>query len=463
GEMALLTGTELSPTTPTELESALERDRVEFLFAMFVDLHGKPCAKLVPVDALDQLLSDGAGFAGFAAGPMGQKPSSPDMLAMPDISSYMPAPWRPGLGILQCDPYCDGEPWAYAPRVILGRALQLLANAGMSMRAGAEAEYFLIRHGDNGAIEIADSRDRAALPCYDARALTRMYDHLTSVARLQTELGWSNYASDHEDANGQFEQNFRYAEPMITADRIIVFRYMVHTLASDAGMAATFMPKPFGHLTGNGLHMHTSLWDPDGTVELFCDPDDKRGLGLSQLAYQYIGGLLTHAPALTAITCPTVNSYKRLAAPAPNSGAAWSPAFATYGGNDRTQMLRVPEPGRVENRLIDGSANPYLALAGQIAAGLDGIQRGLDPGDPCSTDLLRTSPERASELGLLPLPSTLVEALDFLEDDAVLRAALGKTSGGDYLDYFVEVKRTEFRSYHSAISPWELDTYLNLF
>ncbi len=446
-----------------DFESALERDGIEFLFAMFVDLHGKPCAKLVPVAALDGLLKDGAGFAGFAAGPMGQTPASPDIMAMPDLSSYMPAPWRPGLGIIQCDPYCEGEPWPFAPRVILRRALERLTSAGFAMRAGAEAEYFLVREGATGQIEVADARDRSALPCYDARALTRMYEHLTTVARHQSELGWGNYANDHEDANGQFEQNFRYADPMITADRIIVFRYMVHTLAGDAGMLATFMPKPFQHLTGNGLHMHTSLWNVEGTTELFLDPDDARGLGLSQLAYSYIGGLLAHAPALTALTCPTVNSYKRLAAAAPTSGAAWSPCFATYGGNDRTQMLRVPEPGRVENRCIDGSANPYLALTAQIAAGMDGVSKGLDPGGPCQSDLLSLTQQQGSALDLTRLPSTLIEAVSFLEKDDVLREALGKTPDGEYIDYFVETKRAEFFSYHAQVSAWEIDRYLSLF
>jgi glutamine synthetase len=448
--------------TPDDLEDALARDEIEFLFAMFVDLHGKPCAKLVPVTALEQLLNDGAGFAGFAAGPLGQTPASPDLIAIPDVSSYMPAPWRPGLGIIQCDPTCEGEPWPYAPRVILRRMLGELAEAGFAMRCGAEAEYFLLRRNTSGGLEIADPQDSSGLPCYDARALTRMYDHLTTVARMQNELGWSNYATDHEDANGQFEQNFRYAEPLVTADRIVVFRYMVHTLAADAGMLATFMPKPFAHLTGNGLHMHTSLWDSSGSTELFLDRHDS-GLGLSELAYQYIAGLLAHAPAMVAVTCPTVNSYKRLAAPAPSSGAAWAPAYATYGGNDRTQMLRVPEPGRVENRCIDGAANPYLALSVQIAAGLDGITRALKPGPPCSADLLSMTPGQAADLGLRALPSTLAEAIGCLAGDDVLRAALGPTPGGDYIDYFIDVKRAEFRAYHAAISPWEIERYLSLF
>jgi len=443
-----------------ELLDAIERDGIEFLFAMFVDLHGKPCAKLVPASAVDQLLEDGAGFAGFAAGPMGQVPSSPDILAMPDLSSYTPAPWQPGLAILQCDPHCEGEPWPFAPRVILRRQIEHLSDNQMALKVGAEAEYFLVRRAADGTIEVADPLDRSAMPCYDARALTRMYDHLTAVSRHINTLGWANYANDHEDANGQFEQNFQYADPLTTADRVIVFRYMVHSLAAQAGMLATFMPKPFSHLTGNGLHLHLSLWDEEGT-SVFAEESDPRGLGVSRLGYSFIGGLLDHAKALTAVTCPTVNSYKRLASPAPNSGAAWSPAYATYGGNDRTHMLRIPDAGRVENRCVDGSANPYLALSALIAAGLDGIDRNVDPGDPCALNLLEITEQDARQAGLEAMPPTLWHALESLEADPILRQGLGKTSEGDYVDYYVSTKRDEFHSSHREVTHWELDRYLS--
>jgi glutamine synthetase len=449
-----------SITTKEQLIAATERDGVEFLFAMFVDMHGKPCAKMVPVSAIDGLLSDGAGFAGFAAGPMGQTPSSPDILAMPDLSSYMPAPWRPGLGIIQCDPYVLGEPWPFAPRVILRRQLERLAEAGLFLNVGAEVEYFLVRRSAAGGIEVADPLDQAKAPCYDARALTRMYDHLTTVSRHMNTLGWANYANDHEDANGQFEQNFKYADPMTTADRVIVFRYMVHALAAEAGMLATFMPKPFSNLTGNGLHMHLSMRD-ENDAELFMDSSDNRGLGMSALGYSFIAGLLEHAQALTAITCPTVNSYKRLASAAPDSGAAWSPVFATYGGNDRTHMLRVPDPGRVENRCIDGSSNPYLTISALAAAGLDGIERKLNPGDPCELNLLKLTEDEAEERGLVSMPMTLWHALEHLVGDDVLREGLGKTCDGDYVDYFVTTKRSEVRSSHSEVTPWELNRYLS--
>jgi len=247
---------------------------------------------------------------------------------------------------------------------------------------------------------------------------------------------------------------------MTTADRVIVFRYMIHSLAAEAGMLATFMPKPFSNLTGNGLHMHLSMWDEDDT-ELFADPGDSRGLGMSDMGYSFIAGLLEHAQALAAVACPTVNSYKRLASAAPDSGAAWSPVYATYGGNDRTHMLRVPDPGRVEDRCIDGSANPYLTMSAIIAAGLDGIEQGLNPGDPCELNLLKLTPDEASERGLLSMPMTLWHTLEHLEADDVLRDGLGKTSEGDYVDYFVATKRAEVRSSHSEVTPWELDRYLS--
>jgi glutamine synthetase len=359
----------IMPDVEGELRARAEADGVEFFFAMFVDMHGKPCAKMVPIEALDVLLGGGAGFAGFAAGPMGQSPADADMIAVPDPASYMLAPWQPGLAVLQCDISVEGEPWPYAPRLILKGMLEKAHARGLDYKVGCEAEYFLVRRLADGGIEVADPLDRSAAPCYDAKGLTRMYSHLTTISKYVNRLGWANYANDHEDANGQFEQNFHYADALTSADRLIFFRYMVHMVAHQAGLAATFMPKPFANLTGSGLHLHSSLWDSATGEELFADPADPRGLGLSQMAYQYIGGLITHGPAMAAVTCPTVNSYKRIGVGAPVSGATWAPGYATYGGNNRTQMLRVPDGGRVENRACDGAANPYLAMAVQLAAG----------------------------------------------------------------------------------------------
>ena len=446
-----------------ELAARAESDGVEFFFAMFVDMHGKPCAKMVPVEALDVLMGGGAGFAGFAAGPMGQSPADPDMIAVPDPASYTVTPWEPKLAVLQCDIHVEGQPWPYTPRLILKGMVDKARARGLVCNIGFEAEYFMVRGTPDGGIEVADPLDRSAVPCYDAKGLTRMFDHLTTVSRYMNRLGWANYANDHEDANGQFEQNFAYADALTSADRLIFYRYMVHTLAHQAGLLATFMPKPFANLTGSGLHMHSSLWDAETGAELFADPADPRGLGLSAMAYHYIGGLIAHAPALAAVLCPTVNSYKRFGVGAPQSGATWAPAYATYGGNNRTQMLRVPDAGRVENRGCDGSANPYLAAAAQLAAGLDGIDRGLDPGEPNSDNLYVLSAEEVTRRGIQVLPPTLLHAADALVGDDVLREALGKTPDGDYIDYFAKVKREEFQAWHSVVTDWETERYLTLF
>jgi glutamine synthetase len=446
-----------------ELAAKAESDGVEFFFAMFVDMHGKPCAKMVPVEALAVLMGGGAGFAGFAAGPMGQSPADPDMIAVPDPASYTVAPWEPKLAVLQCDIHVEGQPWPYTPRLILKGMVDKARARGLVCNIGFEAEYFMVRSTPDGGIEVADPLDRSAVPCYDAKGLTRMFDHLTTVSRYMNRLGWANYANDHEDANGQFEQNFAYADALTSADRLIFYRYMVHTLAHQAGLLATFMPKPFANLTGSGLHMHSSLWDAETGAELFADPADPRGLGLSAMAYHYIGGLIAHAPALAAVLCPTVNSYKRFGVGAPQSGATWAPAYATYGGNNRTQMLRVPDAGRVENRGCDGSANPYLAVAAQLAAGLDGIDRGLDPGEPNRDNLHALPAEEVTRRGIQVLPPTLLHAADALVGDDVLREALGKTPDGDYIDYFAKVKREEFQAWHSVVTDWETERYLTLF
>ncbi|MBW3603790.1 MAG: type III glutamate--ammonia ligase [Actinobacteria bacterium] len=450
------------PDDREQLRTQAEKDDIEFFFAMFVDMHGKPCAKLVPADTFDTLTTEGVGFAGFAAGPLGQSPADPDLMAIPDPSSYTPVPWQPGLAVLQSDLYVDGEPWPYAPRWILKWELERLATRGLVLKTGAEAEYFLVRRRPEGGIALADPLDTADKPCYDAKGLSRMYDHLTTVSTYMNTLGWSNYANDHEDANGQFEQNITFADALTTADRVVFFRYMVHTLAHEAGMAATFMPKPFDHLTGSGLHTHTSLWTDDGNP-LFHSDDDARQLGLSSDAYHFIGGVLEHAPALTAVMCPTVNSYKRMGVGAPTSGATWAPAYATYGGNNRTVMLRVPEPGRFENRVVDGAANPYLAFAAMSAAGRDGMDRGVDPGDPVTENLYALSLDDVRGRGIAPLPATLDRAVDALVDDAVLRDALGEVPDGHYIDYFADTKRDEFRAYHRTVSGWEVDRYLTLF
>ena len=434
---------------------------IEFYFAQFVDLHARPSAKLVPAASLETLLAEGAGFAGFAAGELGQLPSDPDIAAIPDISSFTPVPWQQNLARFACDVYVDGEEWPYDPRTILRRQVARARAKGYELMVGLELEYFLLRQRPDGALELADPLDTLEKPCYDLKALTRNYEFLTTVSRYVNELGWGNYANDHEDANGQFEQNFTYADALTSCDRAIFFRYMVHTLAQQRGLLATFMPKPFTDLTGNGCHFHMSLWD--GDTNLFLDENDPRGLGLSELAYNFIGGLKKHAKAYIGVTAPTVNSYKRLKQGTTTSGATWSPVYISYGYNNRTQMLRVPGPGRVEDRTIDGSCNPYLAATVVLAAGLDGIENKLDPGDPNVGNLYTTSPDELARQGVELLPANLLDATRELERDDVLREALGRGRDEDYVDYFIKVKRDEWTRYHEQVTAWEIKEYLTRF
>jgi glutamine synthetase len=453
---------ETSPS-PQELRATLEELGVEFLFAQFVDMHGKPNAKLVPVGHLEDLLEDGAGFAGFAAGDIGQGPHDPDIAAMPDVRSLTHLPWKPEVARFACDVTVEGEPWPYCPRTILRNQLARARELGFEFKMGCELEYFLVRRREDGGIELADPLDTLDQPCYDMRALTRSLGFVTDVARHVNALGWDIYATDHEDANGQFEQNFQYDDALVSCDRAIFFRYMVESLAQERGLLATFMPKPFGHLTGNGCHMHMSLWDGDRPLLHRDVADDPRGLGLSDAGYHFIGGLMAHAKAYIAVTAPIVNSYKRLRVGDPRSGATWAPAYVSYGYNNRTQMLRVPAPGRVEDRTVDGACNPYLAATVLLAAGLDGIERELDPGDPNSLNLYETTPAQRAELGIETLPENLLDATRELERDDVIRKALGTTRDGDYVDYFVACKRREVQAAHEQITQWELDHYLQLF
>ena len=249
---------------------------VRFLLATFVDMTGKPCAKLVPVEAADELEAGAMGFAGYAAGLIGQKPQDADLIAVPDLASFTPVPFiKEGLAIIHCDPHVNGKPWPYAPRVILKNTLARLADQGMQAKIGAEVEYFLVNKNDDGTLSTADARDDSPRPCYDARGVTRMYDHLTSISEAMNGLGWGNYANDHEDAAGQFEQNFNYADALTTADRVVTLRYILNILAEQRGMTATFMPKPFTDRTGTGLHFHLSLWS--GAEALFPGTTGRRG------------------------------------------------------------------------------------------------------------------------------------------------------------------------------------------
>ncbi len=443
--------------TLDQVRELVKEKGLEYFLCSFVEMSGAPKAKLVPAAHLDTMAAEGAGFAGFAAGEMGQGPHDPDMVSIPDFNSLVIVPWRPNMAWVTGDIHVNGDQWPYCPRTILRRQLQNAKDRGYRLNFGVEAEFMLLKLGENGDYIPWDALDTLEKPCYDLRSLHRNLDVMTTLMKYMQGLGWYPYANDHEDANCQFEINWRYSDALTTADRHTFFKWMVKTVAEEHGLMATFMPKPFQNLTGNGAHFHMSLWDADNDTNLFLDEQDVNGL--SESAYWYMGGILHHAQALAAITNPLVNSYKRLVRGAPRSGATWAPVYVTYGGSNRTQMVRIPGPGDIECRTVDGAGNPYLAAAAMLAAGLDGIDKKMDPG-PRNDDNLYEVPEpELRQRGINFLPTTLTEALDHLEEDDVVKNALGKT----YAQYYIDGKREEWNRYHRSVSRWETDNYLTLY
>jgi glutamine synthetase len=291
------------------------------------------------------------------------------------------------------------------------------------------------------------------------------------------EMGWNVHSLDHEDANSQFEFDFAYSDVMTMADRYVLFRMMAKEIARRYGYEATFMPKPWAEKTGSGAHFNMSLDDLKTGKNVMGDASDKRGCGLSKVAYQFIAGVLAHGPAIAAVSCPTVNSYKRLVKTGSMTGFTWAPIYVTYGYNNRTNMMRVPwirpeiegdakahkgvylSSARLECRAVDTACNPYLAAAMMLAAGLDGIEKKMDPGNPNQDNLYLVSEGDLKKRKIETLPRTLLEAVD-----AFRRDSFGKKVFGEGLyNSFIELKEREWWNYHNTVSTWELDNYLSKF
>jgi glutamine synthetase len=421
---------------------------IKYFLISFVDLFGHLRSKLVPARAIDGMQKNGAGFAGFAAW-LDMSPADSDMFGIPDPSSLIQLPWNKEIGWLASDLWMDGKEVSASPRVILKRQLTTAMKAGYRMRTGVECEYFLTTMDGS---EISDEYDMQAKPCYDQQALMRRFPVIREVCDSMLELGWGPYQNDHEDANGQFEMNWDYNDALITADRHVFFKYMVKTIAEKHGFRATFMPKPFAHLTGNGCHTHVSVWDKTGKKNLFLNKRDD--LGVSNLAYEFLGGIMHSATALCAVFNPTVNSYKRINAPVTNSGATWAPNSVTYSGNNRTHMIRIPDDGRFELRLMDGAVNPYLGQAAILAAGLDGVVNNRDPGPPLMINMY-TEGHKAGKVQKLPL--NLLDALRLLEKNSVLADAWGKETVKSY----VKLKMLDWQDFSSQLTEWEKRTTLD--
>lgn len=433
----------------TTLLSEFARENgVRYFLISFTDLFGVQRSKLVPTQAIDGMAVNGAGFAGFAAW-LDMTPADPDILAIPDRDSLIQLPWQPDVAWMAADLYMNGQAVEQTPRWVLKQVVDKAAALGYRVKTGVECEYFLLSADGE---QISDGRDRASKPCYDQQALMRRFEVIAEICDAMLKLGWGAYQNDHEDANGQFEMNWTYADALVTADRHAFFKYMVKAIAEKHGLRATFMPKPFPHLTGNGCHTHLSVWDLAGNTNLFDDSNGK--LGLAPLAYQFIGGVLHSAAALCAFTNPTVNSYKRINAPVTASGATWSPNTISYSGNNRTHSIRIPEPGRFEFRLADGAANPYLLPAALIASGLDGMKHQRDPGDRRDNNAY-TDPLPSGILNRLP--ANLLDALRCLEADTVLTPILGSV----LVLAYTKLKHQEWNEYSTHISPWELETTLD--
>jgi len=438
-----------------EAKKFLAKHNVKSVLAQFVDIHGAAKAKAVPAAHFEDILNTGAGFAGFAVWGLGIEPHGPDFMAVGDLDTLSLVPWQPGYARIVCDGHVHGKPWDFDARVTLKKQVARLQAQGLTFMTGLEPEFSLLKRGVAGRIEPCEDSDTLAKPCYDYKGLSRARVFLDRLVESLIAVGIDVYQVDHEDANGQFEVNYTYADCLTSCDHYIYFKMAAAEIARDMGLICSFMPKPFANRPGNGMHMHMSL--SDGKRNLFEDKKDTRGLDLSPMAYHFLGGLLKHGPALAAICAPTVNSYKRLVVGRSLTGATWAPAYLSYGDNNRSSMVRVPG-GRLELRLPDGACNPYLATAAVIAAGMDGIAHKLDPGAPHNVNLYELSDAELKKQGIGILPQNLHEALTALEEDKVIRDALGPVA-----DEFLKLKHMEWVEYMRHVSEWEIDSYLEFF
>ena len=439
---------------PKNLAQIAKQKKIKYFLISFVDLFGVLRSKLVPAQAISGMQKDGAGFAGFATW-LDMTPADSDMFGVPDPNSLIQLPWNKEVGWLASDLYMDGKPVKASPRVMLKEQIKKMTQKKLQMKSGVECEYFLI--SEDGS-SIADKRDIQSKPCYDQSALMRRYNLIKEICDCMIEMGWKPYQNDHEDANGQFEMNWDYSDSLITADRHVFFKFMVKSLAEKHGLRATFMPKPFHNLTGNGCHAHVSVWN--GKTNKFLNSKDK--LGLSHLAYNFLGGVMNNTQALSAFFNPTINSYRRINAPPTKSGATWSPSSISYTGNNRTHMIRIPDPGRFELRLMDGSANPYLLQAGIIAAGLEGINKKINPGKPLHCNMYTDYKKYPN---LKKLPNDISQAIKMLDQNKVLSKAFGK----DVIKSYIKLKNLEIKDFKrksnfdkkKPITDWEKNNTLD--
>lgn len=445
--------------TPEEAKQRLASDKIEFIWNQFVDIHGQPKVKVMPTAAFDLAHFEGPGFAGGSVYGMGQGPEHPDMCGRIDLSSYTKVPWETDCVRFASNLFVDGNPHPFCSRTNLQRVLAQAADLGYTFNVGVEPEHFLVTRDNEGNIQPWDPRsvDRLAKPCYDYAALAPAMQYVRAMLQGMNKLGWEAYQMDHEDAPGQYEINFKYADALTTCDRLTFLRMMAREYAWRLCQAyVTFKAKPFPQHTGSGLHMHFHLAEKGSGKNLFKDTNDNRGLGLSELAYKFLGGIFHNAYSLCAVLNPTANCYKRIQVEKElnsSSGYTWTPARIAYGGNNRTLMIRVPEPGHCEDRSPSSACNPYLAMAAYLAAGLDGIANNRDPGESfMDSAYIHRKGKEGEQVRLLP--QSLKAALIALEGNKVVQGALGPIA-----EPYLEIKGKESK-HEDPKHPLPEETYL---
>ncbi|KQO53785.1 type III glutamate--ammonia ligase [Methylobacterium sp. Leaf85] len=453
--------TEIDPAI-AKLQDDLRAKGVKYVIGAYVDIHGAQKAKVVPVDHLPQMAAGSERYTGYALDGLGQAPNEDELASVPDFSQLIQLPWESKLAWCPADLTFQGQPYPLSTRVALKSVLKDAEAMGFGFNLGIECEIFLLKQEADGSLHTPIPDDKLVKPCYDVRGFVDNFTWLDKVATTINDLGWDLYSFDHEDACGQFEFDFNYADALTMCDRLTFFRMMAKQYAKEEGLIATMMPKPFADRTGNGAHFNMSLSDKEtGRNAFACDPkDDPRGLGLTETGYHFIGGVLKHGRALCAAFAPTVNSYKRLVRQGSMAGFSWAPVFNSYGSNNRTNSVRVPAGGgRCESRNADGAVNPYLAAALVLAAGLEGVRERIDPGAPNEDNLYDLTDAQRAERGIEFLPQTLAEAVDAFAADPLVEKTLGKA----LRDEFIRYKRAEWEEYHLTVSAWEIERYSHLF
>lgn len=435
---------------------------VEVLLGAYVDIHGVPKSKAVPIDKLEQWARGSELYTVGAMegmGPLG--PNEDECVSIPDLGAITQLPWEPRYAVAPADLFFHEKPYTHDSRSLLKRQVERAAAMGYTVNVGIEPEVYVLRTTDRGVVPfIAEDLDNKPTDGYDLEATILAEPFLEPMVRYINQLGWDLYSFDHEGGDGQYEFDFSYTNALGMADRMVIFRLMAKAVARRLGCFASFMPKPWSSAFGSGAHINISIADTSTGANLFEGASELGHVpGYSDLALAFTAGVIARGDALSAVLCPTVNSYKRLLPRGLMNEISWAPVHRAYGSNNRTLMCRLPMNRRcLEIRTADSAANTYLALGVAIAAGLDGIRAGLDPGPPVNVDTYKTTRDELHAMGASRLPANLGEALDAFAADSLMEETFGKEFHSDYEVY----KRTEWDEYNTVVDEWEVKKYLRL-